>query len=83
MPASDQLSVSVYHDGKRAPFFRTSAKKRAIIAALFAIATAAAWFVCGWVWILAPLAAALYFAVRGIIALRIAQRLEEMERTTI
>jgi hypothetical protein len=83
MSAFDHLTIKAYHEGKRAPYFRNSAKKHAIIAMVLAIVTGIAWFVLGWGWALVPFAVALFFTVQTFSALNIAIRLEDMEKTPI
>jgi hypothetical protein len=83
MAGSDHLTIRAYHEGKRPPHFRKSAKKHTLVTAVLATAAGVVWFVLGWAWALAPLAVALFFAVRSIVALRIAIRLEDMESTPV
>jgi hypothetical protein len=83
MSAFDHLSVRAYHEGKRPPYFRNSAKRHAIIAIVLAIVTGITLFIFGLGLALVPFAGALYFTIQSISALKIAIRLEEMEKTPI
>lgn len=83
MSASEKLSVRAYHHGKRPAYFRSSEKRHARVATVLLLVTGIVWLTAGWAWSLAPLAVAVYAAVRSLISRRIAMRLEEMEDTPL